>query len=87
MMDVLGPHISQLEPPRSYSAKGEVREWRDVGPRDMEMTLHLSRRLEMSGPGQYLEFLAVPFGEAQIQLPDGTLGHGVLGTPIYVAHG
>jgi hypothetical protein len=40
----------------------------------------------MKGPRQRLDFLAVPFGQAEFKQRDGIV-HGVIGTPIYVAHG
>ncbi|MFE9882501.1 DUF7019 family protein [Streptomyces sp. NPDC005784] len=88
LVETLGPHISQMEPPTRYNYRdGEVRGWRETGDEYMEYALHAASRVELSGPRQPLEFLAVPLGEAQVELWDDTVVHGVLGTPIYVAHG
>lgn len=42
--------------------------------------------MTMKGPCQRLDFLAVPYGRTEIKFKDGTL-YGVIGSPIYVAHG
>lgn len=42
--------------------------------------------MTMKGPRQRLNFLAVPYGRHEIKFKNGTL-RGVIGTPIYVAHG
>ena len=41
---------------------------------------------KINGSRQCLEFLAIPYREAEIKIKDRTL-HGIFGTPIYVAHG
>jgi hypothetical protein len=38
-----------------------------------------------AAPSQRLDFLAVPYGQAEIKFKNGTL-YGVIGSPIYVAH-
>lgn len=54
-----------------------------AGPkRAIEAGMHMI----MKGPRQRLDFLAVPFGQAEFKQRDGIV-HGVIGTPIYVAHG
>lgn len=47
--------------------------------------------VELAGPPQWMEFLAVPLIEGQIPVPEHASmaipkGHAVLATPIYVAH-
>lgn len=42
--------------------------------------------MTMTGPLQRLDFLAVPYGRTEIKFKNGTL-YGVIGSPIYVAHG
>ncbi len=61
--------------------------------------LDAGARCRIQGAQQYLQFLAVPFGDTFFRLPTpvGHLGpqdsdvspenHGVIGSPIYVAHG
>jgi hypothetical protein len=64
--------------------------WGEEGDRPISMTIrdHVSQAawVRLDTPPQLLEFLAVPLGDGEVELPDGEAVHGVLGTPLYVAH-
>ncbi|WP_281356768.1 DUF7019 family protein [Amycolatopsis anabasis] len=89
---VLRAHISDLEGTPQYPAWGErdERTLQTGTPLEEEYRWHLSNAasiFRLDAPSQPLEFLAVPLGESpQVSHPGGGHGHGVLGTPIYIAH-
>lgn len=77
LLTVLRPHVSELAPEHYSSVT-----WGRLENIPDHAALLAVEEMEIEGPFQDLEFLAVPL--ADTQLYSGM--HGVLGTPIYVAH-
>lgn len=77
LLMALEGHVSQLEGFRAA---------RNIANSRAEHAIEAGLYMAMKGPRQCLNFLAVPFGQAEIKVRGGTV-HGVIGTPIYVAHG
>ena len=84
----LRDHISDLAGVPRYPAWGEEQDNPHLRGTATPFSTTLSQAdyIRLDTPPQTLEFLAVPLGEAPVKLRDGATAHGVLGTPIYVAH-
>lgn len=80
-------HVSDLEGVPRYPAWGEDWDRPPERPTPEPVSFHLSQAsyIDLDTPPQPMEFLAIPLGEGQLKLRDGSHAHGVLGTPIYVA--
>lgn len=88
---VVRDHVSDLKGEPHWPYWGE--DWNSpdhpLASEPLRLDFYLSYAasyLRLDAPLQALEFLAVPLGEAEFKLADGTLVHGVLGSPVYVAH-
>jgi hypothetical protein len=83
-------HVSDLEGVPRYPAWGE--DWDNprniLASQPVPVTFHISEAsyVDLDTPPQPMEFLAIPLGHGPVKLSDGSNAHGVLGTPIYVAH-
>jgi hypothetical protein len=83
LLAYLETFVSQM---RRFDPKSRAVDIRSNGPwAETAIWAGLYMRMK-AAPDQCLDFLAVPYGTAEIELKDGTL-HGVIGSPIYVAHG
>ncbi|MGW1254773.1 DUF7019 family protein [Streptomyces sp. NPDC002513] len=91
IMAVIGEHISSLTELDEYwrYVQGRRRMDHPTVAEAREHGLEAAAMVDLSGPAQHVEFLAVPLLEGNIRVwgeGEREPAHAVLATPIYVAH-